>query len=240
LQQEGRETAGCSASFQRIWPGHRDDHRRNDRHSRSTEEQRLNFSALGSGNAMSAYVSTLLAKAKGTDATGVEAGSKGDKLMKAAADAALAAAAKNTKVASNQRQLESKAAALSTELQAALKSAGVKLGASVEFSVSTKGTLAIKGSEKDVGLANTFLENDKSAPSFAARLAALTEEADALSQTIRQSAAISQAARYAGNSTGVLSLYGSLLQRQDSSPAVFTLGTSGGSLTYPGILQSKA
>ena len=105
----------------------------------------MNFSGLGSGAAMSAYVSSLLAKAKGADATGVEAGSKGDKLMKASADAALANAAKGTKAAAGQRQLQAKATALSTELQAAMKAAGVKLGAPVEFSVSSKGVLAVHG-----------------------------------------------------------------------------------------------
>jgi hypothetical protein len=37
-----------------------------------------------------------------------------------------------------------------------------------------------------------------------------------------------------------MSLYGSLLQRQDTSAAVFTLSPSGGSLSYPGMLHSKA
>lgn len=200
----------------------------------------MNFSALGSGNAMSSYVNTLLAKAKGTDTSGVEAGSQGDKLMKAASEAALANAAKGVKATAGQRQLESKATALSTELRAAMKQAGLKLGGAVDFSVAADGKLAIQGSDKDTDAAKAFLQNDKSTPSFASRLGALTKEADAHSQTLRQNAAISQAARYASNSTGVMSLYGSLLQRQDTTPAVFTLSASGGSLTYPGVLQSKA
>jgi hypothetical protein len=203
------------------------------------QEHRVKFSGLGSAASMSAYVSSLLAKAQGSDATGVEAGSKGDRLMKAASDAALAAAAKGAKSVSGQRQLAAKAETLSNELQAAMKAAGVKLDKPVEFSVS-EGQLAIQGTRKDADLASAFLESDKRVPSFSSRLAALTKEADGLSQTIRQSAAISQAARYAANSTGVMSLYGSLLQRQDASPAVFTLSASGGSLTYPGSLQSQA
>lgn len=200
----------------------------------------MNFSALGSGNAMSSYVNSLLAKAKGADTSGVEAGSQGDKLMKTASDAALANAAKGVKAAAGQRQLESKATALATELQAALKQAGVKLSGSVEFSVAPDGQLAIKGTHKDADAARAFLKNDQRVPSFASRLGALAKEADAHSQTLRQNAAISQAARYAANASGVMSLYGSLLQRQDSTPAVFTLSASGGSLTYPGVLQSKA
>ena len=200
----------------------------------------MNFSALGSGNAMSSYVNSLLAKARGADASGVEAGSQGDKLMKAASEAALANAAKGVKGAAGQRQLESKATALSTELQAALKQAGIRLGGPVDFSLAADGQLAIKGTDKDTDAAKAFLKNDKSVPGFASRLAALAKEADAHSQTLRQNAAISQAARYAANATGVMSLYGSLLQRQDTSPAVFTLSASGGSLSYPGVLQSKA
>lgn len=199
----------------------------------------MKFSGLGSAASMSAYVSSLLAKAQDSDTTGVEAGSKGDKLMKAASQAALAAAAKGAKSVSVQRQLAAKADTLSNELQAAMKAAGVKLDKPVEFSVSA-GQLKIQGARKDADLASAFLENDKRVPSFSSRLAALTQEADGLSQTIRQSAAISQAARYAASSTGVMSLYGSLLQRQDASPAVFTLSASGGSLTYPGSLQSQA
>lgn len=199
----------------------------------------MNLRGLGS-SAMSAYVSNLLAKAQGNDATGVAAGSKGDKLMQVASEAALAQAAKGAKVVSGQRQLEGKATALAAELRSAMAQGGVKLGSAVEFSVSSSGQLAIKGSQKDVDLASAFLAQDMSSPSFAARLASLNQEADGLSQTIRESAAMSQAARYAAQSTGVLALYGSLMQRQDSSPAVFTLGTTGGSLSYPGVLQSKA
>ena len=200
----------------------------------------MNFSALGSGNAMSSYVNSLLAKAKGPDASGVEAGSQGDKLMKAASDAALANAAKGVKAAAGQRQLEAKATALATELQAALKQAGVKLGGPVEFSVAADGQLAIKGTQKDADAARSFLKNDPREPSFASRLGTLAKETDAHSQTLRQHAAISQAARYGANASGVMSLYGSLLQRQDTSAAVFTLSPSGGSLSYPGMLQSKA
>ena len=208
----------------------------------------MNFSALGSGNAMSSYLNSLLAKSQangqakdqGTVTAGVEAGSQGDKLMKAASDAALANAAKGVKAAAGQRQLESKATALAAELQAALRQAGVKLGGAVDFSVAANGQLAIKGTQKDADAANAFLKNDQRVPSFASRVAALAKEADAHSQTVRQNAAISQAARYAASASGVMSLYGSLLQRQDGSTAVFTLGASGGSLSYPGMLQSKA
>jgi hypothetical protein len=201
----------------------------------------LNFSGLGRGNAVSAYVSSLLAKAQqGSDTTGVAAGSKGDKLMKAASAAAGAGAARGPAARAGQRQLEAKATALSAELQAAMKAAGVKLARPVEFSVSAKGELAIKGSDADTDAARAFLEKDTRHPSFSSRLASLTQEADGLSQTLRQNAAMSQAARYAANPSGVLSLYGSLLQRQDASTAVFTLSASGGSLAYPGSLQSQA
>lgn len=200
----------------------------------------MTFNAIGSGNAMSAYVSSLLAKSKEADATGVQAGTAGDKLMKAATDAALAQAAKGAKAVSGQRQLESKATAIGTELQAAMKKAGVKLSGPVELSVSTDGKIALRGNEKDVDAMTAFLEKDAANPGFRSRIAALTKEADTLSGTVRQNAAISQAARYASSSSGVLALYGSLLQRQDSTPAVFTLSSTGGSLAYPGMLQSKA
>lgn len=200
----------------------------------------MKFSGLGSAGATSSYLSSLLAKQQETDATGVQAGTKGDKLMKAASDAALAQAAKGAQAVSGQRQLKAKADTLASELQQAMKAAGVTLAKPVEFSVSGDGKLAIKGPAQDTERVSAFLEKDTRTPSFTSRLAALTKEADGLSQTIRQNAAISQAARYAANSSGVLSLYGSLLQRQDTSTAVFTLSAAGGSLAYPGSLQSQA
>ncbi len=210
----------------------------------------MNFSGIGSGAAVSAYLSSLLARtsgASGAEGSGAAptAGLPGDSpaarpLMKATSDAALEKAAKGVKASAGQRQLEAKAAALGHALQSAMQAAGVTPGSAVSFSVAPGGKLAIQAPEQAADRVTAFLEQDASVPSFRERIAALTQEADAHAQTLRQHAAISQAARYAANASSVLSLYGALMQRQEATPAVFTLAAGSGSLSYPGMLQSVA
>jgi hypothetical protein len=201
--------------------------------------------AYGSGGSVvSAYVTSLLEKAKagtaGTDgkSTSGTTATKGQASLNAASQAALTNAAHRT--SGNIQSLEQRQSALATQLNAALAKAGVALGGAVEFSTDSSGTLAMKGSDKDKAAMKAFLGADKTSPSFSTRLATLSKDADALSGTIRQSAAISQAARYAGRSGNVMSLYATLTSQQDTSAAVFSLSKAGGSLTYPGMLASKA
>ena len=212
----------------------------------------MNFPGLGSGAAVSAYLSSLLARTSGDPASpgvatggpatpGLPGGMKvAEHPMKAASDAALQKAAKGAQAMAGQRQLDAKATALGRELQAAMKAAGVTLGSPVSFSVAAGGKLAIQAPAQDADRVTAFLEQDAGEPGFRARIAALTQEADAHAQTLRQHAAISQAARYAANASGVLSLYGALMQRQEATPAVFMLSAGSGSLSYPGMLQSIA
>jgi hypothetical protein len=200
----------------------------------------MNFTALGSGAAMSAYASSLLSSRSDTGSSGTSAATPASTALKAAAAAALDKASHTFKATSAQHSLEQKETALAGDLRSALSASGVKLSGSVEFSIGSDGTLAMTGSDADKQAVGKFLKSDKSQPSFTSRVTTLAGQADALSATIRQNAAISQAARYAGGPSGVMSLYSTLMQQQDSTPAVFTLSASGSSLTYPGGLATAA
>ncbi|HSI61061.1 MAG TPA: hypothetical protein VLA16_26120 [Ideonella sp.] len=196
---------------------------------------------LSGASAISAYVNSLLAKAgkasEGSSST-TATGSTGT--MQASAKAALQTAAQSFKSSTAQHALETRQGALAAELKAGLAKAGVKLEGAVEFSLDSKGELSIDGSEKDLAAVKAFLKGDTGKPSLSSRLTDLANDADQLSGTIRQSAAISQAARYAGNSSNVMSLYTSLMQQQESASAVFSFSADASSLTYPGVLASKA
>ena len=200
----------------------------------------MNFNALGSGASMSAYVGSLLDKTGNSGTSNSTTASRADTSMKATAAAALDAASHSFKSTSAQSKLDKKETALATDLRAAMTKAGVTLSGPVEFSVDSGGTLQVGGNDKDKAAVTAFLKNDVTKPTFASRVSNLAAEADNLSNTIRQTAAISQAARYAGSASNVMSLYGSLMQQQDSTPAVFSLSGSASSLTYPGVLASKA
>ena len=158
----------------------------------------------------------------------------------ATAAAALKTAGSSPQASIASRALDKQQAALATDLRAALGKANIKLSGPVEFSVSADGAVAIKGAEADKAAVSAFLKADTTRPGFAARIATQARDALKLSGTIQQSAAISQAARYAGNSGGVMSLYNSLMQQSGASAAVFSVSASASSLTYPGALAAKA
>lgn len=210
-------------------------------------------SAAISGSTLSSYLDSLLDKARagqagtpGTSGTPTEAASAGTASaartrLQSSSEAALQAAAGSFKASTAQRALETRQATLAGELRSALDKAGVKLSGAVEFSLDSHGSLAVSGQAADKAAVQTFLAADRSRPGFASRLSALAQDADAHSGTVRQSAAISQAARMASGPNGVLSLYANLMKQQDSHAAVFSLSASqGSSLTYPGMLASKA
>jgi hypothetical protein len=200
----------------------------------------MNFNAVGSGSSLSAYVNSLMSKT-GADSSSTAAPASGTSAStQAAAQAALAAASHGFKATSAQHRLEQKQTTLAGDLRSAMAKAGVALGGSVEFSVGSDGKLAVAGSDKDKAGVAAFLKADTSRPSFTSRVTSLAGEADALSGSLWQSAAISQAARYGGKSGQVMSLYGSLLQQQDTTPAVFSLSATTSAITYPGVLTSKA
>lgn len=153
--------------------------------------------------------------------------------------AALQAAAGRHDASVAGRTLDKQQTALAGDLRATMSKAGVKLSGAVEFSVSSDGTVGIKGSDADKAAMTAFLKADTSNPSFAARIATQAQDALKLSATIQQSAAISQAARYGGKS-GVMSMYASLMQQTNTTAAVFIVAAGSSSLTYPGSLAAKA
>jgi len=157
----------------------------------------------------------------------------------AVTQAAIQAAAGRHDASVAGRALDKQQAALASDVRAAMSKSGIKLSGAVEFSVSSDGTVGIKGSDADKAATTAFLKADTSQPSFATRIATQARDALKLSATIQQSAAISQAARYGGKS-GVMSLYTSLMQQTNTSAAVFTIAAGSSSLTYPGALATKA
>ena len=118
--------------------------------------------------------------------------------------------------------------------------AGVRLTGAIEFSVKSDGSVDIKGSDADKAVMKAFLNADTSQPSFASRIATQARDAMKLSTTIQQSAAISQAAKLAKTSGGVMSLYTSLMQQTAATSVVFSVSAASSSLTYPGSLATNA
>jgi len=206
----------------------------------------MSFNAVGSsGTSISAYVNSLLSKtatsvASDSTASATTSAASSSAAAKAAAKAALDQASHTFKSTSAQQKLEQKQTALGSDLRTAMAKAGVTLQGSIELSVGSDGNLKVTGSEKDTAAAIAFLKSDATKPSFASRVSRLAADATALSTSLQKSAAISQAARSAGRGGNVMSLYSSLLQQQASTPAVFAMSAASSSLSYPGVLASKA
>lgn len=204
-------------------------------------------SAAISGSTLSSYLGSLLDKARAAKSDSSQPASDGSGVSSAArsrlqdsTQAALQAAAGSFKASTAQKALEGRQASLGSELRSALEKAGTRLTGTVEFSVDGQGALAVSGTAQDKAAVQSFLAQDRSKPGFAARLSALAQDADAHSATVRQTAAISQAARMASGPSGVMSLYGSLMKQQDGHAAVFSLSSTQSSLSYPGMLASQA
>lgn len=158
----------------------------------------------------------------------------------ATTQAALQAAGGTHKATLARQALDKQQAALARDLKAAMTQAGVKLSGTIDFSVSSDGKVEIKGADADQTATRAFLAAETSSPSFATRIATQAKDALKLSATIQQTAAMSQAARYGGNASGVMSMYTSLMQQSTTTSAVFTLSSGGSSLVYPGSLTTKA
>jgi hypothetical protein len=198
--------------------------------------------SFNSGNALLGY----LTGKTPDNAGGLAGGSTGTVSAQAkaqasaTAQAALKAAGATHQASVAGRALDKQQAALAADLRAAMGRANVKLAGSVEFSVSSAGAVAVNGSAADKAAVTAFLKADTTRPNFSTRIATQARDALELSATIQQRAAISQAARYAGNSGSVMSLYTSLMQQSSASTSVFTVSASASSLTYPGSLATKA
>jgi len=154
--------------------------------------------------------------------------------------AALQRAAGTTKSSTAVHNLDTAQQKLATDLRAAMNKAGVHLTGAIDFSVKSDGSVDIKGSDADKAATQAFLKADTSQPSFANRIATQARDAMKLSATIQQSAAISQAAKLARTSGGVMSLYTSLMQQTAATSVVFSVSANSSSLTYPGSLATNA
>ena len=172
----------------------------------------------------------------GTAATTTGSARKTDPLPAAALERA-AGTAKSVTAA---RSLETAQKALASDLRAALAKAGVKLEGGIGFVVKSDGTVQTQGSDADKAAVKAFLAADASKPAFAARIAAQAKEALTLSSNIQQTAAISQAARLAKSSGGVMQLYNSLMQQATPASVVYEVSAASSSLTYPGSLAARA
>jgi len=160
--------------------------------------------------------------------------------LAATAQAALAAASGSHKASVAAHALDKQQTALSKELRTAMSQAGVKLTGPVDFSLGSDGVLTVSGSAADEAATASFLKADTRKPSLASRLTSMVQDAGELSATIQQRAAISQAARYGASSGGVMSLYASLMQQSNATPAVMTFSAASSALTYPGVLATDA
>ena len=190
-----------------------------------------------------------LLNAQTADNSGTSGNAAGNSLgssavAKAGADGvshvALQRAATAFKNATQSRGLDQSQKALASDLQAAMSKSGVKLAGSVDFSLSSTGTVEIKGSDADKAAVKAFLNADTSKPSFVNRIAAQAKSAIQLSSTIQQHAAISRAAKYGKTSDGVTALYTSLMQHASATTVVFSVSKNASSLSYPGSFTAQA
>lgn len=197
----------------------------------------INFS---SGSSLISYLSGKTSQNAGS--TGGSAASAAPDVLSianATKQQALQAAGKTPQNSTALRAVDKQQAALANDLRAAMTQAKVKLTGTVEFSIGSDGAVDIKGNDADKKAVKDFLKADASEPNFAARIATQAKNALELSSKLQERAAISQAARYAGKSGDVMSLYSSLMQ-QGSTTAVFSLSATASSLSYPGSLSTQA
>ncbi len=198
---------------------------------------------LNSASAISAYATSLLAKAGvKTGVTTREDTQEAGKLSKPGQSlkAELAAPVRNHKTEVAQGALAKSATALGSELRVAMAKSGVTLTGSVDFALDAKGQLTVKGNEKDQAAVNAFLKADTRSPSFSDRITDLSDLAQTQSSQSQQATAISLAARHAGSATNVMALYTSFMNQQNTSPSLFTVSASSASLSYAGMLSSSA
>lgn len=145
-----------------------------------------------------------------------------------------------TRNASAIQALDNRQKALSADLRAAMEKAGIKLTGAIEFTIKSDGSVDVKASEADKAATQAFLKADTSRPSFANRIATQAKEALQLSTTLQQSAAISQAAKTARSTGGVMALYTSLMQQAGTASVSFSVSATASTLTYPGSLTARA
>lgn len=175
-------------------------------------------------------------KGTGTSATDTAKGST------AAEQVVAASPSTSYKTTRGRQELDKTQQDLAKSLRDAVAKMGGSLKGEVAFSLDSAVGLKITGSEADKATISAALKADKSSPSLASRLASLTKNAVELESTNRSHAAISQAARHAKNSAGVMALYTTLMQQQQgtSTTAVFAVSDKNSSLTYKGMVNTSA
>lgn len=130
--------------------------------------------------------------------------------------------------------------AVAKDIKAALTKAGTALKGEVSFSVDAKGALTISGSAEDKAAVAAALKADTSSPSLASRITSLSERAETVESNSRRSAAIMQAARHAGHSSNLMSLYTSLMTQQGEATASFSMSDKASQMVFKGMVDSTA
>jgi hypothetical protein len=207
---------------------------------RFLQEVDMGFGQI-TGSGLGDYVSSLLTQAQAqAGTTGSSATSAPSKAATAAAASALDMVSHTYKSTSAQATLAKAQTQLTSDLRAALTKAGTSLTSDVSFSIDATGAVQVSGNKADEASIASFMKADKSSPSFASRLTGMLQSADSLSTSLQHNAALVQAARSAGRGGDVLDLYTSLLEGQSASSATYAFGSNSASLTYPGVLTTRA
>lgn len=144
------------------------------------------------------------------------------------------------KTSQARQELQKTQTAVAKDLRMALTNIKAALKGEVSFSMDAKGALTITGSEEDKALVTAALKADRSNPSLQSRIMSLSQRAETVESDSRRSAAIMQAARSAGNASGLMSLYNSLMTQKGQASATFTVSAQDSRMVFKGMIDSKA
>jgi|GEM_PF-3659300 len=190
------------------------------------------------GDGLATYVASMLSQAQ--QKTGTTDDAAATARARASASSALDTIAHSRQSVSAQAGLAKQRTQLTTDLQAALSKAGLAVKGELGFSVDADGEVQVTGTKDDQQMIASFLKKDTTKPGFTQRITALVQSADKLSASMRDNAAWVQAARYAGRNGNMAALYATFAQTQDATAASYRIDAKSGSLTYPGVLSSRA
>jgi len=196
----------------------------------------MDISSLNSASATSQYVASLLSQQQqSTSGTDSASSPSTNPLLQQ-----LAASPADLKTQLAQEQLAKQQAALGRQLAQGLSASGVTLAGDVSFSLDGNGNVTVNGSAADQSAVQSWFKKDTSNPSVESQIGAALKSAQTLSQTTQQDNAISMAARYAGPTTNVMSLYQQFMGKVQAPSPVMTLSGGTSTLSYPGSLNSQA
>jgi hypothetical protein len=195
-------------------------------------------------SAMSAYLASRQSQADSTSGDAGKAGSTGTATAATSKPTALNQALERTpasfKTVQARKELDKTQRAVAQDLRTALSKAGTPLKGEVSFSFGAKGALTIHGSADDKAAVAAALKADTSQPPLAARIESLAERAGTVEGNNRRSAAIMQAARHAGNASGLMSLYTSMLAQQSQASATFNVSNQASQIVFKGMVDTSA